>query len=334
MKKLTLLICLAFGFSARAQINFDTFLEGGLEDANTLLENYLEPVFVGIGYDLNSGWYNTGKPHKILGLDLTVQANLAFVPQDARFFTFNNADYTLVQLAPGSSDQLPTLLGPNLPADNLPELVFNPDDPITSVRITAPTGAGIDEKLFGMNPVPLPVAQMGIGLIKNTELKLRIIPERTFGDPGAESRVKLFGIGVMHDVKQWIPGMKLLPFDLSAFAGYTRFNTSIALNNQGTQYSELTVGGTTFQAIISKKISVATAYAGLGVITTSSNFNMTGTFDTQVGSFTDPIAFDYAKSGARANVGARVKLAIFTIHAEYAIQHYNTLTVGLGLSVR
>ena len=32
----------------------------------------------------------------------------------------------------------------------------------------------------------------------------------------------------------------------------------------------------------------------------------------------------------RANVGARLKLLFLTIHAEYAIQEYNTFTLVLG----
>ncbi|MFT5953341.1 MAG: hypothetical protein ACI8QD_000177, partial [Cyclobacteriaceae bacterium] len=89
MKKL--LITLSFvmaASSAFSQINFDTFLEAGVEDANTMLGNYLEPAFIGLGYGLNSGWYNTGKPHKLLGFDITTGVSLATVPTDARFFTF------------------------------------------------------------------------------------------------------------------------------------------------------------------------------------------------------------------------------------------------------
>jgi hypothetical protein len=326
MKKLIIII-LIFGItgSLKAQLNFDTFLEGGVEDANTLLEGYLEPAFLGLGYGLNSGWNNTAQPHKLFGFDITGGVNLAYVPSDAEFFTFNNADYNSVQVTNGTSAQLPTLFGPNLNADDIPELTFNQGTP-EEVRFTAPTGAGFDE-VAPFNAVPVPFAQIGIGLPKNTELKLRFVPEVGSDDFSA----RLFGFGILHDFKQWIPGMKLLPFDLSAFFGYTRLSTEFTLDEDLAQTAELNVSGSMFQVLISKKLLLFTPYAGVGFVTTGSDFAMLGEYD-DIG--TDPISLDYSSGGPRLNVGGRLKLLILTLHVDYAIQKYNTLTAGVGISIR
>ncbi|NQZ77234.1 MAG: hypothetical protein HRT61_14205 [Ekhidna sp.] len=70
MKKHLIVILLAIApYLGKAQVDFGTFLEASAEDANTLLENYLRPAFLGFGYGINSGWYNTAKPHKLLGFD-------------------------------------------------------------------------------------------------------------------------------------------------------------------------------------------------------------------------------------------------------------------------
>ena len=335
MKKLVILLVLLVGGSKTfAQINFDTFLEGGAADANTFLQIYLEPAFVGFGYGMNSGWYNTAKPHKLLGFDITTGVSLATVPDASKFFTFSDADYSRIMVSDGSgSAQLPTIFGPNLSRNDLPELTFLDENGNETLRSTALTGAGIEEAdfyPFSQPMVPAPYAQIGIGLIKNTEIKLRLVPEQNFDG----NSVKMFGFGVMHDIKQWIPGMKLLPFELSGFFGFNKMTTAFAIDEAAGQTSELNISGTTIQALASKKLALLTVYGGLGFMTTSTDFSMLGDYDVAGTILSDPIAFDYSSSGMRANVGARIKLLILTLHAEYAIQKYNTLTVGLGISVR
>lgn len=335
MKKLAIyFLLMAAGTMSFAQIPFDKFLEGGVDDANSYLQGYLEPAFVGFGYGFNSGWYNTAQPHKLFGFDITAGVSLATVPEEGQFFTFNNADYTNMSLSSGTTTELPTLFGPNLHADDIPEVTFtnsNPDLP--NLRTTALTGMGIEEAdfyPFSNAMVPAPFAQIGLGLIKNTELKFRIVPEQDLDG----NTFKSFGLGLLHDVKQWIPGMKLLPFDLSAFIGYNQFSSSFLIDEAAGQRAELSISGTTFQAIASKKLALLTVYGGLGYMSSGSSFNMLGNFDVSGATLTDPVSFEYSSGGLRGNVGARIKLLILTIHAEYAIQKYNTLTVGLGISVR
>lgn len=339
MKKLLLIITLgAFITSANAQ-DLGKFLEGGVADGNKLMESYLEPAFVGFGYALNSGWYNTGKPHKLLGFDITVNANLAYVPEEGQFFTIDDSNFESLTVSPSETGEtrFPTLMGPNLGADDIPYLNFNEQtaDESDDISVTGPTGLGLEESFGIKNFVPAPSVQLGIGLIKNTELKLRLVPEQTFGDPGEEFTTKMFGLGVMHDVKQWIPGIKNLPFDLSGFFAFSKMTNSMSIDaDEPENIGNFDVSGTTLQAIISKKLAVLTFYGGLGFSTSKVNFDMEGTYETEAGTFVDPINLEYNNSGLRANIGARLKLLIFTFHAEYALQEYNTLTAGFGLSIR
>ncbi|MEM6642001.1 MAG: DUF6588 family protein, partial [Bacteroidota bacterium] len=327
-----LLICTAG--SSFAQIDFSSFLEGGVDDANTLLENYLEPAFVGFGYGINSGWYNTAKPHKLLGFDITVTGTAAMVPSDAEFFTINDNDYENISLNANSraagNDQAPTLFGPNLGADDLPLLDYRSDGG-QSISISAPTGLGIDESI-PFNAVPSAMVQLGIGLVKNTDLKVRFVP--TIESEG-EYEFSLFGLGVVHDLKQWIPGFKQLPIDISGFVGWNRLNTKIFLDEQSPdQVAEFSTNGFSVQGLVSKTLPVLTVFAGVGFATTTTNFDLLGTYETDAGTFTDPSSFAFSSSGPRANIGARIKLLILTLHVDYALQKYNTLTVGAGLSIR
>lgn len=340
MKKIyiTILLLGVISSSALAQdLDLDNLLEGGVDNANQLLDGYLEPAFAGFGYALNSGWYNTGKTHKLLGIDITAGVNLAQVPNSANYFNFTASDNMSLanpvnSTSPlfdpsGNPSKLPTMFGPHLDPDDMPSLVFD-EGTDNETRITAPQGSGIDEVLPFV-AVPAPYAQIGIGLIKNTDLKIRLMPEQDFDG----NSIKMFGIGIMHDVKQWIPGIKNLPFDLSGFFAFNSLEAVSTIDAEAGQSAVFNVTGTTLQGIISKKLAILTVYGGLGFTTSKTEFKMLGTYD-QVPDNPDPINITSNNGGAKANIGARIKLLILTFHAEYAFQEYNTLTAGVGLSIR
>lgn len=342
---ITSLFCasILFGFSqkAKAQLDLGTILEAGSGDVTTYLKNYAEPAFKGLGFGMNGGWYNTAETHNLLGVDLSVSVIASRVPTGAEFFTFNNSDYTNIYYKDGASVDVPTMFGPNLGADDLPQLSVrdfsdadNDGDTMEElVRLSAPTGLGLDEEDFmPFNAVPVPMAQLGIGLFKNTDLKIRYIPNVEVDDDG--NSVNLFGLGLMHDIKQWLPGEKLLPIDLSVFLGFTSLETNVYVDKDLDQKITMEANSFMAQAVVSKKISIITPYVGLGYATNDVTFKMLGDYETETSVLTDPINFEYEDSGFRANAGLRIKLAFFTLTGEYAFQEYDTYTVGFGFSFR
>lgn len=361
MKKLYILLLIlgATTYAASAQepdFDLGPLLQGGVNNAEPLLTDYLQPAFEGFGYAINAGWYNTGKPHKLFGFDITFGATVATIPSSKYHSRFNAANYDDVTLGKprnyGKNDlatslfdnnELPTIVGPHYDPDDMPSLIFNAstESPTT---ITAPQGSSIEYFIkentgFNMKPaMPAPFVQLGIGLIKNTELKIRYVPNLP-GAYGDGFTLNMFGLGVMHDVKQWIPGIKNLPFDLSGFFAFNSLKATAILDDKLAQSANFDVTGTTLQAIISKKLSVLTVYGGLGFTTSKTEFKLLGDYANHLPDGTentiDPITItSTGNGGMRANVGARLKLLILTIHAEYAIQEYNTLTAGIGLSIR
>ena len=70
-KPLLIFCFLAGGYSAKAQLDLGLLLEAGSADANTYLQNYMAPAFIGLGFGMNVELYHTAKPHKTLGYDLT-----------------------------------------------------------------------------------------------------------------------------------------------------------------------------------------------------------------------------------------------------------------------
>ncbi len=184
-----------------------------------------------------------------------------------------------------------------------------------------------------------------IGIIKKTDVKIRWTPTIDVGDNG---EFKLIGFGIMHDVKQHIPGIKALPFDLSAFVGFTDMSLEYDLaeetdpsDNVNTDNGRaiFDVNTWSIQGMISKKFSVLTLYGGLGYNIAKAELSMRGdyTVTDDAGNSdvrTDPIVLSSSASGPRLTAGFKLKLAILTLHTDYTLQKYNTLSVGVGFSVR
>ena len=62
------------------------------KDAKSLLEAYLSPLANGLGSGLNNGWYNTGKPHKIGGFDVSININTVLFNDNQKFFDINELE--------------------------------------------------------------------------------------------------------------------------------------------------------------------------------------------------------------------------------------------------
>jgi len=331
-------------YQARAQDDLQQLLRAGQADANKLLGAYIDPFLKGFGTSVGGGWYNTAKPHKSLGFDLTFTVNPTYIPDDDLTFSVGDLglENTTLVSTELDGDRVPTMAGPEVDS----EYEFS-DGSGNDVNFDGIPGIDFKENV-GMQAIPTPMANLGIGIYKNTDLRIRWTPEIGVGDNGD---FKLIGFAVMHDIKQHIPGIKLAPFDLSVLIGFTDISLSydLAAESASGGGGEVTtdngiasfdVNTWTFQGLISKKFSVLTLYGGLGFNVVKSELAMTGDYQLRDDfgaveeTITDPIGIEVKESGPRMTAGMRLKLAIVTLHADYTIQKYNTLTVGFGFSVR
>lgn len=334
---LTLISAVVFTLSAIAQSDLDNLIKGSTEDANYLVKGYVTPALNAVGYGLNQGWYNTAKPHKVLGFDLTITAAAISIPSSDLSYRVENSKLSTIDLVTptptGGGANVPTIFG----SDVAPTYRFR----ASGSTFQGAPGLNLDVPISG-TAIPVPMVQLGIGLPKGTDVKLRFFPSTGLGTGGKDGSVGMFGIGVLHDVKQYIPGVKELPFDLSAFVGYTKLNFDVNLDptNNPSQKATFATSATTIQGLISKKISVLTFYGGLGYNFIGSDLNVKGTFDLDGNPATkddrkdNPISISNSTSSASFTAGLRLKLAIFTFHGDYTFQKYNALTLGFGFNVR
>lgn len=327
----------------------DDYVVGITKDFNRYMGNYMNPVLKGLGYGFNNGWYNTARPHKSFGFDLTISVNAAYVPTIDQSFKFVPDDYEALDLPPNQDDVFPTVMGGTTENEVRSYLSKgNPDPVLGSLYVQSPILDGIQEQLpVNAVAVPSPIIQLGVGIYKGTEVKVRWVP--TIENTGGLT-YKYFGLGVMHSVSQWIPVLKDLKFlDVSGFVGFTNIDLSYELEpgtiDGANQVANFGVNTTTYEVVGSATFSVITGFVGIGYDNFKSHLNMNGEYDFKIPisdtgtspvtqTVENPVSLNAKDGGFRANVGARLKLAILTLHASYSLQEYNTLNVGIGFSFR
>ena len=330
MKKL-LAIAAVMVFAAlpvRAQFDqINSLLQGSKDDANYLMNGYMAPMLQGIGNGLNQGWYNTARPHKFFGFDATVTVSVITIPTAEQTFKVDNSQLQSLQLVSPADGNVPTIVGP----ETAPQFQFKAP---LSGTLNGPGGIpGLDQ--LPVRGVPIPIANVGIGLFKGTEVKLRYVPAMEFG---GGANIEMMGGAIMHDIKQHIPVVKNLPFDLSILVGYTKFNAGYTIDATTNQKVELGATAMTAQAIVSKKLAILTVYAAAGYNKSDVTLAAKGDYQMSSGgittTITDPVSLSAASSGARLTGGVRLRLAILNIHADYTLQKYPTISAGVGVGLR
>lgn len=330
---------------AQNESDLSAFMTAEKNDASKLVGAYISPLIKGFSYGMTGGWYHTGKTHNKLGVDLGVSVSTVMLPSSEE--TFNPTKIGLSGTITPNQTVSPTIIG----SDNVSPNSYNVNytqGPITvSQSFTGPQGLNF-KKNIGGNWVPVPMIQLGIGLIKSTDLKIRYLPEQKYGD---NSRVKMLGFGLMHDIKQHIPGIKMLPFDLSVLVAYNSVDgTSSLVNtntgNDGKPYStdgklSYTLNSWVAQAIVSKKVAVLTFYLGVGYGAVSTKAKITGRYvldpynaTTIANPLIDPFATNYSNNSAKLTTGIRLKLGPIYFNGDYTVQKFSALTIGFGASIR
>ncbi len=335
MKKILLLfIAISMGYTSQAQQS-GTPLD--IDAAKNLIESYIAPFGNSVGAGLNNGWYNTAKPHKLGGFDVTVTANLVLINNDVKSFAVDNiVEGSMFNGSGESSTILGNTDGVNIEVD---------EGGGTTSTIQLPSGLNIPI-------IPLPMLQAGIGLVKGTEINLRYIPDIEIGDN--KGKIGVIGFGVKHDILQWLPVVDKIPIDLSIQAGYTKITSSIPLRDPNSWVedtdAELDIGATTINLVLSKKLLMFTPYVGIGYNSSKTAFRVNGKYNI-INSLDDPntpnnesleyipvaalTEFEFeTNNDLRTNIGFRFNLAIIALQANYTFSEYPTATLGIGISVR
>ena len=304
-------------------IGFTSYGQTPISDADIfegkrLIEAYFTPMAESFGAGLNNGWYNTAKPHSLGGFDVTFTLNTVIIPNTAETFKIGDEFGNVFQ---STKDEAATVFG----NDGVTAMYYDPSSQVgtDSIPFNMPGG-------FKTPIMPLPMIQAGIGLIKNTAIDIRYMPMLNVGD---NINVNLFGIGLKHDLLQWIPGIgDAIPMSLSLQGGYTSLNTELKVAGQEVS---LNTKATTINLVASKKILMLTGYAGVGYNSATTTFAADDNFNLDGIQFDEKVEMDFESiKKLRTNIGLRLNIAVVTIQADYTFAEYPTATLGLGVSLR
>ena len=324
LSSLLVVVMLLLPVGLKAQKQVTDFLEMGVEDARIVSEAYLRPYGEMLGKSLNGGWYNSAAVHRIGGFDLTFGVNMAMVPDVGKTF---DVTALLPQMSAGWSledpnlNMAPTVAG-SLPEGLRPRLQYE-----GNYVLTLPDGSGFDK-------LPAPMVQAAVGLPWHTEVAVRFIPSTSLGDAG---KVNLYGFGVKHSLKEYIPFLKRMPMlQSSLMLGYTRMGAEVDVRAYGgggsDQQLEISSGAFTSRLLVGLNMPILALYTGVGYGTTNSDFALKGDYGPGLGQ--DPFTLSYATNGVDFNAGLRLRFGFFAIHGDYTFGDYSMLSAGVGINIR
>jgi hypothetical protein len=353
-------ICITTGGYAQLD-QVGKLMAGGASDATKLLQEYLKPFGNSLGANLSAGWYNTAKVHKLGGFDLTFSLSFAIVPAGDKSF-----DPTKIGLAANSisGNSAPTLSGKRSAGPIIGYTQTVGANTYSIASYNSPKG-------FGIGVIPSPMLQLTVGLIKETSLSFRYIPTTNIKIGNADvGKIGLWGIGIQHGLKQWIPVVSRVPFlNLTFQAGYTKLSNSENISFtpadlQGVtdqtagavswagQKMDLNVSNFTANVIASVDIPVISVYGGIGISSSKTDMSLLGnypipTFDpvqlksvvNASGVVKDPIKTHIGSNDGnltkpRLSAGLKFKLGPLHIHFDYTRAYYSIVSAGIGISFR
>ncbi len=354
MKKITVfLFCASASFIVKGQ-DFGQIVAASLPDANKYATEYMRPFGEGEIYNQSRGWFNTAKVHKRFGFDITIRGQFAIIPAGNENFLFRNADYSTLKLSGtlATSATLPTFMGGTTNQELEVNTTANGQN--VKAKFTAIGGIGDDLKQnisFLPLSAPLPVVQVGFGLFKNTDVKVRYFPKTSFSDV----EIGVMGIAVQHEFSNYLPFIKKVPFlHLSALAGYTtttatykpKFGASSPVQNPNKNaLADYQISALTVQAIASVKLAFFEVYTSIGYMSGKSTLAFKGDYNisyqnqppgtgSQTVTVTDPIAVTYKVSGVSNTWGARVNIFFLKVFADYTFAEYKGASAGIAFSFR
>ena len=296
----------------------------GKRDVTNYLEGYLNPMMKGVGFGLANGWFATSETHQLGGFDFSITMTAAHVPGKDSNFTIDS----LYSVTPINLQEFPTIMG------DLSTPRFSHNN--TGSEISGMPGTDM-EQAVGARMIPLPMIQLGVGLIKKTDLKIRFIPKIQDSYTGVS--FNLMGLGVMHNLSQYIPGAEDFSFNLSGFAGFTKMkvNADLSAARDNSQTAEFNVYSSTLQVVASQDISIVTLYTNIGASNANLGLDVKGQYSTDGDTATleieDPLNLRFHAFTPKLGLGAKVNFVLMTFNLDYSFQKYGTLTAGIGFTL-
>jgi hypothetical protein len=300
-------------------------------------EGYLGAFPSLFGTAMNTGVFRTAKPHKLLGFDVTFNAMLVGIPDEAKTFDFvlpgefdipigETGQFVTLDgtaLYEGEDLEVPTFFGSNDVHTISPNQTYLSNQVETAIGIP-PTSGMLDTLstllTYGLQGIDLPVIpmfvpQFSLGLIKDIEVTFGGFSTDVEGNEFSFSRY-----GAKIGINQFIP---TIPLVFPAFSvGY--YATSLKAGDV------LDANNSILSLQASKSVPVFTLFGGFGIEKSTIDVKVE---DPESGE--DLLNFSLeGENGFRTTIGFRMKLLLLSINYDYNMGKYSTHNIGLGITFR
>lgn len=292
-------------------------------------ERYIEPLTLGLGYAMGGGIFDSAAPMRRFGFDVGVRVMGALPSEASKTFnvilpssiTYDGQTFPNPYQVQGGDPATPTAAGEGPGIILEPTAAFraylltqgeNPDD----YNIPFPEGADIPV-------VPFLVAHASMGIGWGTELTLRLVPEVELDEE--IGGLSAFGFGIKHSVSQWIPGA--FPVDLAVLYGHQNVKVGDFLEGSMNQFGLMAGKGfgplTLYGSSVMRTASVDVSY------TVENPDGVPGLpADGERVGFTSDV-----DSRLVFGAGARLRLLIMNLSAQFTADEFSTISVKVGFGV-
>lgn len=289
---ITLLCILFAGSTLYAQIEENLKL---YSESNA--EGYIKPIVDCLGVNMNRGWYHSAKIPKMgfrfrFGL---VGMIAPFMNKDKTFTAQTEANFK-----PQTTAEAATVAG-------------------STERVEVNGTGGTTFAFLGgldMTGVAFVAPQLSVGYIMGTEATLRLFDTAWLGNMGDTEigDISLFGIGVRHNINQYIP---LCPVDIAAGLFYQ----SISVSNDFIKFTNYHIG-----VQVSKGLGPILLYGGLGY--DNSKATVEWEYKGELGEYALNVEIA-GDNGIEATTGLGFNLLILHLNADISFGTRLAYSVGL-----
>ena len=302
-------------------------------------QGYVGPLARGLGHALTAGFVSSADPHGPLGFSVGVRAvGGLFQDEDESFavvvptsveFThplFGTRTYQNPYRVSTSDGRSPTVAGEGEGASLIPQGQYALD--LASAGRDGEIGPfpeGLD-----LPAAPFAVIDAAVGIGFGTQIMARIVPTLDLGNfVGVDEvgDVSAFGVGVMHNLTQWLPIPT--PFwDVSLVAGTQKLEAG----------DYLEASGTTLGLVASAGLGPLSAYAHASTYKAGLDFDYTVENPDENPALPHDgtrVRFEQeVERTQRLAIGAQLDLILMKISAEYGMGDYETISARVAFGLR
>jgi len=286
-----------------------------------LADEYVSPAAEASVYQSSGGWYTSAKKKELWDLEISLQGNLLFIPNKSKDFLIDESSLKNLSIQ-GENANTPTALG----GDNFIVLEGSIGD--DTIEFDSPEG--INESYVRHAQI-----QASLGLWKGTSLIGRYSPKIRIN----KTYYHLFGLGVQHNISQWIPSLRESSFNLAGLVSYSLYSVSdnfSEVNFAGETLNSVVVDGKSFMInlIVTKQIKKFKISSAIGLASSKFEYSLGGKGSILLPLLNGELAtLNESKSNFKADLGIDYRIDDFSINTMLTFGKYTNLIFGLNYNL-